>query len=458
MAAPHVAGVVALMFSVNPALTPAQVRQALQSTARPFPAGSGCNTSICGAGLLDAAGAVAAVLPPAPTGLKATALGVSSITWTWGATGVPAYAFQPSTGGSAIILAGTSLTQVGLATNTAYGAAVASSTTLRGLLSAFVTGYTLAAPPTSFALVQVNSSSMTVSWALNTNPPANTAYRVDYWRAVGATVSVTAQAGTTVLSSLFGGATYYLSVSALNGDGLATSGGVVLTTVTLPSSATAIGPAGGAVASGPATLRVPAGAYSQGVQVSLRAPASLACGAATVASLAGTDIGLDVAVDPPLQPAVPVALTLSYADAGIGVSDPRRFILARCDEARNTWVPLASTVDPVGRTVTAFSGHLSVFQIMSAAPTADVFQFRIGPNPLRMSRGQRQMGFLGPAGAEIRIHALTGELVRQLSVAANGMASWDAVNEAGQAVASGVYLVFVRSGSQSRTYKVIVER
>ncbi|KVW31729.1 S8 family peptidase [Burkholderia ubonensis] len=60
MATPHVAGTVALMLAVNPALTPAQVLQRLQSSARPFSSGSNCSTSTCGAGLLDAGNAVAA--------------------------------------------------------------------------------------------------------------------------------------------------------------------------------------------------------------------------------------------------------------------------------------------------------------------------------------------------------------------------------------------------------------
>jgi len=83
---PLVAGTVALMLSANPAMTPQEVRQALQSTARAFPTssadnddqtvpfwappqfdGSGepidqleciCNTSTCGAGILDAGKAV----------------------------------------------------------------------------------------------------------------------------------------------------------------------------------------------------------------------------------------------------------------------------------------------------------------------------------------------------------------------------------------------------------------
>jgi hypothetical protein len=87
--APLVAGTVALMLSAQPALTPSQVRVALQSTARPFPTTGGdngdgtpvpqctapqydslgkpvdqlqcyCTIDTCGAGMLDAGAAVVA--------------------------------------------------------------------------------------------------------------------------------------------------------------------------------------------------------------------------------------------------------------------------------------------------------------------------------------------------------------------------------------------------------------
>ncbi len=67
MAAPHVAGVAALVMGQNPSLTPAQVLNRLQTTARPFPAGSTCNTSICGAGIVDAFRALGGSTPPPPT-------------------------------------------------------------------------------------------------------------------------------------------------------------------------------------------------------------------------------------------------------------------------------------------------------------------------------------------------------------------------------------------------------
>jgi serine protease len=58
MAAPHVAGVVALMLSRNPGLTPSQVVAALRANARPVP---GSCSGGCGSGLVDAAATVAAV-------------------------------------------------------------------------------------------------------------------------------------------------------------------------------------------------------------------------------------------------------------------------------------------------------------------------------------------------------------------------------------------------------------
>lgn len=59
MAAPHVTGVVALMRSVNPSLTPAQIEQYLLATARP--SAITCPApGACGAGLIDAHAAVLA--------------------------------------------------------------------------------------------------------------------------------------------------------------------------------------------------------------------------------------------------------------------------------------------------------------------------------------------------------------------------------------------------------------
>ena len=60
LAAPMVSATVSLMLAVAPALTPAQVRSILTSTAKPFPPGSDCSTTRCGAGVVNTDGAVRA--------------------------------------------------------------------------------------------------------------------------------------------------------------------------------------------------------------------------------------------------------------------------------------------------------------------------------------------------------------------------------------------------------------
>ncbi len=56
-AAAHVTGVVGLILSHNAGLRPGQVEQILKSSARPFP-DSSCDTSTCGAGIVDAQSAL----------------------------------------------------------------------------------------------------------------------------------------------------------------------------------------------------------------------------------------------------------------------------------------------------------------------------------------------------------------------------------------------------------------
>ena len=209
---------------------------------------------------------------------------------------------------------------------------------------------------------------------------------------------------------------------------------------------------------GPSTVQIPAGAYTQPVQITLQTPASLTCSASPAENLTPTNIGLEATLSPNIEPSQPVGLSMSYQNANVTAFTPGSFVIARCDTTTGVWVPLASTVDPLTQAVTAISDHLSVFQIMQATLLTSVSQFKIGPNPLRPSRGQHQMRFLGPPNTEIRIYTLTGQLVKELTTAADGTAAWDATNKSGRDVASGVYFIFVKASGKSETYKAIVER
>jgi hypothetical protein len=67
MAAPHVAGVISLLLSLDATLTEAEVLQLVEETATPFPAGTGANpcstAENCGAGIINAADLMAAASP-----------------------------------------------------------------------------------------------------------------------------------------------------------------------------------------------------------------------------------------------------------------------------------------------------------------------------------------------------------------------------------------------------------
>ena len=123
MAAPHVAGIVSLMLSVNPALTSAQVLALLQTTARVFPTGTGgfdCNTTICGAGIIDATAATAAAaaaagptVSVAATDSAAAEAGLNPGTFTITRTGSTASAVTVNYSMSGTATSGNDYTSVG---------------------------------------------------------------------------------------------------------------------------------------------------------------------------------------------------------------------------------------------------------------------------------------------------------------------------------------------------------
>jgi serine protease len=100
MAAPHVAGVASLLMGQDPSLTPAEVLDVLESTARSFPGYvSFCTTANCGAGIIDAYAALSSLdaLPDAPA-LAAPADGTTVTTAT------PEFEWSPISGADGYVL------------------------------------------------------------------------------------------------------------------------------------------------------------------------------------------------------------------------------------------------------------------------------------------------------------------------------------------------------------------
>lgn len=89
MAAPHVSGVIALLLSRENGLTPAEIRQWIQATARPFPTGTGrdCTKNTCGAGIIDAYTLLAGNHAPSIEGMSPESAWAGGLKFTLTVTG-----------------------------------------------------------------------------------------------------------------------------------------------------------------------------------------------------------------------------------------------------------------------------------------------------------------------------------------------------------------------------------
>ncbi len=181
-------------------------------------------------------------LSRAPPGLQGAALGTSSITWTWNeldwaarynlflATNIASGPFTSSVTSS-------TETQIGLATNTAYGVRVSAVAEFgqEGNLSGTATTYTLASIPSGLMVSQVHVSSVTIEWTSNGNPDA-TKYLASYWIQGETTGTLTTSTTNATLTGLLEKTTYYVQVRSINGDGILTAAAdpIVVLTAFIP--------------------------------------------------------------------------------------------------------------------------------------------------------------------------------------------------------------------------------
>lgn len=196
-------------------------------------------------------------LPGLLTSISTSAPSTTAVSWSWTNTAGPAVqSYSVYTASNAVLLGTTGATtfaRTGLSTNTAYGVRIgAVDATGPGPLSAPVTAYTLAAPPTVSTFTAVYLSSLTLSWSVNGNP-GGTLYEVHRSTDNIAFVLLSTQTAATLSDTQIGNATFYYKVRARNGDGLATAFDVTLSTFlagqtpAAPSGLTAANPAGGLV-------------------------------------------------------------------------------------------------------------------------------------------------------------------------------------------------------------------
>ncbi len=188
--------------------------------------------------------------PGAPTGFTGTALGVSSITWSWSdGSGETGYRVVASTGGalSGDLAADTTYwIETGLSPNIGYSRQAVAFNNSGPSTTTAVVRYTFPAAPATVAstFLSVNSNTFVIAWSTNTNPVAVTSYTVvastDSSAPHGSAGDVAmstmpaAAALTASVSGLSSGTTYFVFAAARNVDGVQTSYVLLGSTQTWP--------------------------------------------------------------------------------------------------------------------------------------------------------------------------------------------------------------------------------
>lgn len=294
---PLVAGTAALMMSLNPALTPAQVRSLLQGSARPFPTTSIdtsvaqcrapssavqdeclCTTSTCGAGMLDASAAVAAAAGSATPTVRVTP----------GATSVVAGTTVAFDGSMSMAAGGRSISSYRWAITSGSGIAVISGSATAATVQVVTSGagsFTLQLTVTDSAGLQA-SASTTVA----VNAPAAPVVQLL------ASASAVPAGGTVMFDGTGSTTAAGLTVAAYRWS---ITGGAALAAITSPPSAASVNVATVANASGSFTIMLTVtdslgqqSSASRSVAVTGVTPiASLA--ASTLSAVIGSSVGFD---------------------------------------------------------------------------------------------------------------------------------------------------------------------
>jgi len=161
---------------------------------------------------------------------------------------------------------------------------------------------------------------------------------------------------------------------------------------------------------------------------------------------------------------------------GLSLEDRNGLRVCWFDEDNNEWIVDGNTiVDAAAGTIRAQLGHFSIYAVFSianfATAAANLSNVTIYPNPYIPYDGDNGTGvpYAGVGdgsgiymnglvpGTKIEIYDIRGRMVEEMTVpAGTGAVQWDVRNSGGEEVASDVYLVLFRSGSEQVVQKLFV--
>ena len=233
MAAAHVSGLAALMLARNSELTPDEIEAALKSSARSFVDGGTCTVTTCGAGIADAAAAImATALPLTPTNFVIADESVETeiqLNWTDASLLETSFKIERSIDDVTFLDIGTVETDIVTFTDEDIVDGATSYYRLAGVNGAYTGAYTASisvtrglSQPSSLAVGEVTTSSITLSWVDESNNESG--YQVNRSSNGGDESPIykrlaVLSAGTTSYtdSNVVDGQEYYYKVLALGG-------------------------------------------------------------------------------------------------------------------------------------------------------------------------------------------------------------------------------------------------
>ncbi len=426
-----------------------------------------------------------------PSDVSLSDVNFSSITLVWNANGNPigtSYLAQISGNSFRNIYASsqtlnTSASFLGLASNATYDLRVEALDNA-GTPAAFVSiaaTVTPAALPIKFPPNDITRSAITANWGAGGNVPGTIYISQISSGAFPNNFSGNASLMTmNTFAGFFGltdGTTYYFQVEAKDLSGRLTA------FVALPSTMTRLAPLSLASetsgyfspglplqlifiqSAGPVTATVPADAFSAAVTVTVQTPTiPRACSFPPGSSLTDMGVGAQISVSSGMEPTADVPLSISYVNAPLLVGANRsNLTIARCDADVGVWIPLPSNSETSSSLVSAVTDRFSLFEVMSLTPSLtpsnSVKDVSISNNPIRPSQGFTNATFTNlPANARLKIYTISGLLVKDITADASGVATWDATNQSGRQVASGVYFILAHGDVTTNTFKIAVQR
>lgn len=406
-------------------------------------------------------------VPSAVPTITGTALGVSSVSWTW--TSVPFSSSYDVLRASDLQLLASigvqSYIETGLSPNspaTRIRVRGKSANGTAALSEASPVVYTRAKVPGRPSVVYATAKAVKVSWDVNGNP-GGTQYKVQIAKNLGydeGLVEATTTATSLRLGPTAASTSFYARVQAINADGVASDFSASTDTLTSIGDIIDVNVSRGLnnaystlLNSGrTVSLAIAPETFKDGSELVVEDSTQTLCGPIPAA--------LSLSVSPEGQPERPLLLKLTYLNGDVTGIDPSRLLFMRYDPVSGLCVPLKSAVDSSGRAVSALIDHFSLYQIALSTPAASVGEAKLWPNPLFPNRsGQSFMTIRPlPVGAQVQVFTLRGELVYKTEADATGTAQWPALNRAGAKVASGVYLVLLKTGGTTRVLKAAIER